>query len=119
LTSASNVRFIGGELKHSGESQLQSRYEKDDYESLATRIVLAPMQWVAEKSALSPQRKANAEATRSRGDSWAEESRDTDAAGGQDAADPEVVDRGDPRRAVVSAVDQTTSKIDNKDEGGR
>lgn len=63
----SNVHFFGDGMKHSSETQSQSRYERDDYESLATRVVLVPMQWVAEKSALSPQRKAIAEVTRSRG----------------------------------------------------
>jgi len=65
LMCTSNVHFFGGALKHPSETQSQSRYRKVDYGSLASPSRVGPDARVAKKSALPPQRLANAEVTRS------------------------------------------------------
>ena len=66
LMCTSNVHFFGGGLKHPSETQSQSRYKEDDHESLASPNRVGPDARVAKKSALPPQRMANADVTRSR-----------------------------------------------------
>lgn len=117
LMCTSNVHFFGGGLKHPSETQSQSRYKEDDHESLASPSRVGPDATGCEEERLATAK--DGECRRDAVTVGGEDSRDTDSTGGQDTADPEAVDGCEHRSVFVSAVNQTTSKMENRDEGGQ